>query len=83
MAAVLWIHIRIRIPIGSRFNGVTGSGFAIRIQVTKICVGRTVYCIFIYFFLCRAAWELSDDSFFVPEALVFGSDDFAADIGIK
>jgi hypothetical protein len=29
----------------------------------------------------RAAWELSDDSFFVPEALVFGSDDFAADIG--
>lgn len=31
--------------------------------------------------ICRAAWELSDDSFFVPEALVFGSDDFAADIG--
>jgi hypothetical protein len=46
-------------------------------------VGTTTYCIFLYFFLCRAAWELSDDSFFVPEALVFGSDDFAADIGIK
>jgi citrate lyase subunit beta-like protein len=31
--------------------------------------------------ICRKALELSDDSFFVPEALVFGSDDFAADIG--
>jgi len=31
--------------------------------------------------ICRKARELSDDSFFVPEAIVFGSDDFAADIG--
>jgi len=31
--------------------------------------------------ICRRAQELSDDSFFVPEAIVFGSDDFAADIG--
>ena len=29
----------------------------------------------------RSALDNSDDSFFVPEALVFGSDDFAADIG--
>ena len=29
----------------------------------------------------RSAVQNSDDSFFVPEALVFGSDDFAADIG--
>jgi len=31
--------------------------------------------------ICRSAVDNSDDSFFVPEALVFGSDDFAADIG--
>jgi len=31
--------------------------------------------------ICRAAFEISDDSFFIPEALVFGSDDFCADIG--
>ena len=31
--------------------------------------------------IARAAFECSEDTFFVPEALVFGSDDFAADIG--
>eukprot|EP00088_Acartia_fossae_P051628 TRINITY_DN5800_c0_g1_i10.p1 TRINITY_DN5800_c0_g1~~TRINITY_DN5800_c0_g1_i10.p1 ORF type:complete len:336 (-),score=36.40 TRINITY_DN5800_c0_g1_i10:136-1143(-) len=31
--------------------------------------------------ILKSAHELSDDSFFVPEAIVFGSDDFAADIG--
>jgi len=31
--------------------------------------------------ICKYAHEISDDSFFVPEAIVFGSDDFAADIG--
>lgn len=31
--------------------------------------------------ICKAARAHSEDSFFVPEALVFGSDDFAADIG--
>jgi len=31
--------------------------------------------------ICKSAFENCDDSFFQPEALVFGSDDFAADIG--
>jgi len=31
--------------------------------------------------ILRASVQLSDDSFFVPEAVVFGSDDFVADIG--
>lgn len=31
--------------------------------------------------ICKTAWELSESTSFVPEALVFGSDDFAADIG--
>ena len=32
--------------------------------------------------ICKAAWEISEaGADFIPEALVFGSDDFAADIG--
>jgi len=31
--------------------------------------------------ILRASVQLSDDSYFVPEAVVFGSDDFVADIG--
>jgi len=31
--------------------------------------------------ICKMAWHLSESASFVPEAIVFGSDDFAADIG--
>lgn len=31
--------------------------------------------------ICQTAWDLSDKSFLVPDALIFGSDDYCADIG--
>lgn len=31
--------------------------------------------------ICEKAWELAEKHWFVPDALVFGSDDYCADIG--
>jgi len=31
--------------------------------------------------ICKAAWQLSVSTHFIPDALVFGSDDYCADIG--
>lgn len=31
--------------------------------------------------ICKTAWQLSIKSHFTPDALVFGSDDYIADIG--
>lgn len=31
--------------------------------------------------ICQTAWDLSKKSHFVPDALIFGSDDYCANIG--
>jgi len=33
--------------------------------------------------ICKTAWLLSTTSKFIPDALVFGSDDYCADIGMN
>lgn len=33
--------------------------------------------------ICQTAWDLSPGSHFVPDAIIFGSDDYCADIGTQ